>query len=181
MHDGSLKTLEEVVEHYDKGGIKNQWLNQRMKPLKLTKEDKADLVAFLKALSGEGWQHIRHPAGGTTSLNSLLESHRDYRLSSSSAVVQLQARRAREHYMTRPDLLKRARQRPFVPFRVVLTEGTAYEVRHPEQIMMARDSAVIGLPSQPEQDYFDTTVLVDLFHIVRLEPVPAKASTAEKA
>jgi cytochrome c peroxidase len=61
MHDGSLKTLEEVVEHYDKGGIKNPWLNSRMVPLKLTPEDKKDLVSFLRALSGEGWQHIRAP------------------------------------------------------------------------------------------------------------------------
>lgn len=56
MHDGSLKTLEEVVEHYNKGGIKNPYLDQRMKPLNLTEQDKKDLVAFLKALSGEGWQ-----------------------------------------------------------------------------------------------------------------------------
>jgi cytochrome c peroxidase len=62
MHDGSLKTLEEVVEHYDKGGIKNPYLNERMAPLKLTAQDKADLVSFLKALSGEGWQHIRAPS-----------------------------------------------------------------------------------------------------------------------
>ncbi len=63
MHDGSLKTLEEVVEHYNKGGIKNPWLNQQMKPLNLTDQDKKDLVSFLKALSGEGWQHIRAPRG----------------------------------------------------------------------------------------------------------------------
>jgi cytochrome c peroxidase len=61
MHDGSFKTLEEVVEHYDKGGIKNPYLDQRLKPLKLTTQDKQDLVAFLKALSGEGWQHIKAP------------------------------------------------------------------------------------------------------------------------
>jgi cytochrome c peroxidase len=61
MHDGSLKTLEDVVEHYNKGGIKNAHLDQRMKPLNLTAEDKRDLVAFLKALSGEGWQHIKAP------------------------------------------------------------------------------------------------------------------------
>lgn len=61
MHDGSIKTLPEVIEHYDKGGIKNAHLDQRMKPLKLTPQDKTDLVAFLKALSGEGWQHIKAP------------------------------------------------------------------------------------------------------------------------
>ncbi len=61
MHDGRFKTLEQVVEHYDKGGIKNPNLDRRLKPLKLTKQDKKDLVAFLKALSGEGWQHIKPP------------------------------------------------------------------------------------------------------------------------
>lgn len=61
MHDGRFKTLDEVVEHYDRGGIRNEWLDQRMKPLKLSKADKQDLVAFLKALSGEGWQKIKPP------------------------------------------------------------------------------------------------------------------------
>lgn len=61
MHDGSLKTLEEVIEHYDKGGIKNPYLSEKMKPLNLTDQEKADLIAFLKALSGEGWQHIKAP------------------------------------------------------------------------------------------------------------------------
>jgi cytochrome c peroxidase len=62
MHDGSLKTLEEVVEHYDKGGVKNKWLHQDIKPLKLSKQDKTDLVAFLHALNGEGWQQFKAPA-----------------------------------------------------------------------------------------------------------------------
>jgi cytochrome c peroxidase len=61
MHDGRFKTLEQVVEHYDTGGIKNPNLDRRLKPLKLSKQDKSDLVAFLKALSGEGWQHIKPP------------------------------------------------------------------------------------------------------------------------
>ncbi len=61
MHDGSLKTLDEVVEFYNKGGIPNKNLDERMKKLNLTVADKADLVAFLKALSGEGWQGITAP------------------------------------------------------------------------------------------------------------------------
>lgn len=61
MHDGRFKTLEEVVEHYDKGGIKNPYLDERLKPLKLSAQEKRDLVAFLKALSGEGWQHLQPP------------------------------------------------------------------------------------------------------------------------
>jgi cytochrome c peroxidase len=62
MHDGSLKTLEEVVEHYNKGGIKNKWLHQDVRPLNLKDQEKKDLVEFLKALDGEGWQHIKPPA-----------------------------------------------------------------------------------------------------------------------
>ena len=61
MHDGRFKTLEEVIEHYDVGGIKNPYLDRRIKALKLSEQEKKDLVAFLKALSGEGWQHIKAP------------------------------------------------------------------------------------------------------------------------
>ena len=48
MHDGSQKTLEEVVDWYDKGGHANQWLSDKIKPLKLTDQEKQDLVAFMK-------------------------------------------------------------------------------------------------------------------------------------
>jgi cytochrome c peroxidase len=61
MHDGSLKTLEDVVEYYDRGGTPNQNLDQRIKPLRLSDPDKKDVVAFLNALGGEGWQHIQAP------------------------------------------------------------------------------------------------------------------------
>jgi cytochrome c peroxidase len=61
MHDGSLATLEAVVEYYDKGGTPNPYRNRRIKPLNLTAGEKQDLVAFLQALSGEGWQHIQAP------------------------------------------------------------------------------------------------------------------------
>ncbi len=52
MHDGSLKTLEEVVEFYNKGGIPNKNLDARMVKLNLTEGEKKDLVEFLKALDG---------------------------------------------------------------------------------------------------------------------------------
>jgi cytochrome c peroxidase len=54
MHDGSQATLEEVVEWYDKGGHKNEWLSDKMKPLNLTEQEQADLVAFMvEGLTGE--------------------------------------------------------------------------------------------------------------------------------
>lgn len=53
MSDGSLKTLEEVVDYYDRGAAPNPWLSPKIKPLGLTVAEKRDLVEFLKALSGE--------------------------------------------------------------------------------------------------------------------------------
>ncbi|PWB46106.1 MAG: cytochrome-c peroxidase [Candidatus Methylomirabilota bacterium] len=51
FHDGSAKTLEDVVEFYDKGGIKNPNLSNEIKRLLLTVPEQGDLVAFLKSLS----------------------------------------------------------------------------------------------------------------------------------
>ena len=62
MHDGRFKTLEEVVEHYAGGGIKNPWLSEDIFPLRLTDEEKKDLVAFLKeGLSSESYPEHKAP------------------------------------------------------------------------------------------------------------------------
>jgi cytochrome c peroxidase len=53
MHDGSLKTLEEVVDYYAKGGTANPWLSPKSQLLNLTAQERADLIAFLHALTGE--------------------------------------------------------------------------------------------------------------------------------
>lgn len=50
MHDGSMATLEDVVEFYVRGGTANHALDPRMTPLELSAEDKANLVAFLRSL-----------------------------------------------------------------------------------------------------------------------------------
>ena len=49
MHDGSVATLEEVVEWYDKGGHPNPHLSDKIKPLNLTAEEKVAIVEFMKA------------------------------------------------------------------------------------------------------------------------------------
>ena len=52
MHDGSIATLEEVVDFYDRGGQSNPHLDRIMKPLNLNEKERAALVAFLQALTG---------------------------------------------------------------------------------------------------------------------------------
>jgi len=62
MHDGSMKTLEEVVEHYDQGGIDNPWLSEDIFPLELTEQEKKDLVTFMKeGLSSESYPNHKPP------------------------------------------------------------------------------------------------------------------------
>jgi cytochrome c peroxidase len=56
MHDGSLKSLEEVIDFYDSGGRSNPWQSPLMRPLGLTAEEKDALLAFLHALDGSGPQ-----------------------------------------------------------------------------------------------------------------------------
>ncbi len=54
MHDGSQQTLEEVIDWYDKGGHRNEWLSDKMKPLNLTDQEKVDLLGFMvEGLTGE--------------------------------------------------------------------------------------------------------------------------------
>lgn len=53
MHDGSVNTLEEVVEHYNSGGKPHPNKSGLIQPLNLTAQQKVDLVAFLKALTDE--------------------------------------------------------------------------------------------------------------------------------
>ncbi len=52
MHDGSIATLEEVIEYYDRGGNANPHLDGNIVPLHLSAEEKRALLAFLRALSG---------------------------------------------------------------------------------------------------------------------------------
>ena len=52
FHDGSASTLRDVVEHYARGGDDRTHLSPLMKPLRLSEQDKEDLVAFMKALTG---------------------------------------------------------------------------------------------------------------------------------
>lgn len=53
MHDGSMATLEEVVEHYNHGGVSRESRAEMVKPLALSKQEKADLVALLQTFTSD--------------------------------------------------------------------------------------------------------------------------------
>ena len=53
MHDGKLKTLKDVVDFYAGGGNSNPYLDKRISAIQLSGRDRADLVEFMKSLTGE--------------------------------------------------------------------------------------------------------------------------------
>jgi len=61
MHDGSLKSLADVVALYNRGGTSNPWLSSAIQPLNLTAAEQQDLVAFLDALTGEVAHEVSSP------------------------------------------------------------------------------------------------------------------------
>ncbi len=73
------------------------------------------------------------------------------------------------------DLEKKLRHRPFQPFRIYLTDGAAYDVRHPELVLLGRRSLVLGLAGDPEATLYERTVDVDLLHITRVEHLESRS------
>jgi cytochrome c peroxidase len=61
MHDGSLKTLKDVVDFYAGGGNSNPYLDKNMKAIQLSASERSDLVEFLKSLSGESPANVGPP------------------------------------------------------------------------------------------------------------------------
>jgi cytochrome c peroxidase len=61
MHDGRFATLEDVIKHYNKGGVKNPFLDNQVIPLNLSDSEIKDLLSMLRSLEGEGWQHVKTP------------------------------------------------------------------------------------------------------------------------
>jgi cytochrome c peroxidase len=61
MRAGSLGRLEDVIAFYNQGGQQNPWLSKEIQPLNLTPEEQADLLDFLKALTGEVAAEVSSP------------------------------------------------------------------------------------------------------------------------
>lgn len=75
MHDGSLKTLRDVVEHYNNGGVTNKddpvndFLSGGIRPLNLTEEEISDLVAFMESLTSPQFAEQKAASANPVSCN----------------------------------------------------------------------------------------------------------------
>jgi hypothetical protein len=74
------------------------------------------------------------------------------------------------------DLLAALRRRPFVPFRLRVTEGASYMVRHPDSVLVTRRTAYVAiLPSDDPSQVPDRAAAIALVHITQLEDMPSAA------
>ena len=58
MHNGDLTTLKDVVEFYNKGGVKNEVLSPLIMPLNLNEQEVNQIVEFLKTLTGSNFDEL---------------------------------------------------------------------------------------------------------------------------
>ena len=78
--------------------------------------------------------------------------------------------------MSPEELRDSLRRQPFEPFRIVLTDGGAYDIRHPDLLWVGQRAAYVGLTGQPGQTFFERSVKVDLLHVTQIIPLDATAS-----
>lgn len=74
--------------------------------------------------------------------------------------------------MNQPELHAAARRQPFEPFRLHLTTGETYDIRHPDLIMVGLRSAIVGITNDPNATAYARTIKVDLLHVVGIEELP---------
>jgi len=77
-----------------------------------------------------------------------------------------------------PDMiLAQLRRRPFVPFRIHVDDGTIYEVKHPELVLLSPRTAFVFFPDPNNPGMVTSQEIVALIHITRLEPLEAKQAS----
>jgi hypothetical protein len=86
--------------------------------------------------------------------------------------------------LTPTDIREHVKRSPFQPFRVCLSDGRTFEVRHPELCMLGRNAILIGIPDLEEDGLFSRYAQCALLHITGIEPLngrkPRRAARRRK-
>jgi hypothetical protein len=78
---------------------------------------------------------------------------------------------------TADDIQNRLRERPFVPLRVVTSSGQAYDIRHPDLVLVGRRALIIGTASNDNPTQFETASRVAVMHVLDLQDLPSSPSS----
>lgn len=91
--------------------------------------------------------------------------------------------------MRREELIEKLRSSPFRPFRLYVSDGGTFDIRHPEMLMVSRHSAMIGIVeggspgstsagnggvggASNNYPRIERFTQVDLLHVTRVEDLP---------
>jgi hypothetical protein len=73
--------------------------------------------------------------------------------------------------MSPEELRSLLQRRPFMPFRIHVSDEASYEVRKPDMVSIGRTILFLGLVRDVQSEFFDEPVLIALRHITRIEPI----------
>ena len=73
---------------------------------------------------------------------------------------------------TADNIQERVRQRPFVPLRIVTISGEAFDVYHPDLIMVGRRDVMIGMASVNHPGQYERVTRIAIMHVTALEDLP---------
>ena len=73
---------------------------------------------------------------------------------------------------TMEDLHERVQQQPFVPFRIVTSAGQAYDICHPDLVLVGERDLTVGTASTQNPRVYSRTSRLSIVHITALEELP---------
>jgi hypothetical protein len=76
---------------------------------------------------------------------------------------------------TPDDIQARLREQPFTPIRIITTTGQAYDIFHPDLVLVARRFLIVGTPSTENPAQADQVTRVALVHVTELRELPPVA------
>ncbi len=74
--------------------------------------------------------------------------------------------------MSPNEILEDVRKRPFEPFRLIVSDGTHYDVFHPELCMVGASSVTIGLARDPASPLYERQIKIDCRHAIKTHLLP---------
>ena len=75
------------------------------------------------------------------------------------------------------DVQRRLHEQPFGPLRIVTTTGNAYDIQHPDLVLVGRRFLIVGLPSAENPSQAEQVTRVSLLHVTELQDLPSAGST----
>ena len=81
--------------------------------------------------------------------------------------------------ITSADIHAKLKERPFVPFRVILSSGAAYDIKHPDLAVVGKRHLFVGTASEDNPTLFDKSSLLSILHVAAIEALPIETATMQ--